>query len=81
MYGGFETIILNFCSCMFSNKFDSVNITFVLFFSLLCLATSSALVLISLAKTSALSPRKFERETAIAPLPVHKSNILILPFF
>ena len=66
---------------MFSNKFDSMNLTFVLFFPLLYLATSSALLLISLAKTSDLSPRKFERETAIAPLPVHKSNIFILTFF
>ena len=66
---------------MFSNKSDSMNLTFVLFFSLLYLTTSSALALISLAKTSALSPRKFAREIAIAPLPVHKSNIFILAFF
>ena len=45
------------------------------------LATLSASSLISKASTSAESPRCFFKQTAIAPLPVHKSKILIISSF
>ena len=54
MYGGFDTIILNLFSSIFSNKSDKTNFTFVPFDSLFFSATSNAFELISLAKTIAL---------------------------
>ena len=78
MYGGFDTIISYLLFDKLSNKSDSIKVIFSSTLLLLAflLAIFNALLLMSTAVISTFS-RYFANETAIAPLPVHKSNILV----
>ena len=82
MYGGFDTIISNFSSFKFVNISELIN---VIWFSTLLLiafflAIFNASLLISIAVISACG-KYLASDTAIAPLPVHKSNIFFALFF
>ena len=74
MYGGFDTII-SYLPDTFSNKSDSINVTFASNCFALSIATFNAFWDKSTAVTSTFSA-SFFIEIAMHPEPVHISNTL-----